>query len=682
MYLYILFAYILSVMFRVPLLYEVIQTDFLWAGSLPVPLFTPDAGLHGFYAKNILSGVAYPLVSEYMVGYIIALFVTIFHVPIDWVMLLLPVFLAPLVVIPIILLSKELGNSSMGMIAALFTTSYFNFYTRTSLGYTDTDMLILLFPLLSIYFMIMTVKYASLLFAFSASLSLLLFRYYYHSSSSIILFLIVGFFLFGMFYHRKESLFYQALIMLCIPLISTGLASSLLIILLLGVSFKELNKRVETKAYYYLLLLTAVVAAASFLLDFTPYYQRAMEYFDKQKYYAVRGLNDTYYFLQGLNTVAESKAGKFAALVFQFNIYNLLGVFSLVGLVLLIKNEKYYSLLLVFLFLGSLTFFAGFRFSFYFAPAYGFGLAYLVIWISQYLNEKHGVRRISLYLTLLVLFFHVYRIVETDSNRYIHMLSYNDEKIALEKLSKSLSDDDKIISWWDYGWPLWYFTQHRNTLADNGAHGGPDSYMMSRILSESNQIFVANAAKFYANNKDIATEQGFGYVTPYLASKYDLNELFQSFYTRDNIDPKQDTYILLHRNMVTIFKTIVGFSNYNYMDINDKNTTDYAYRYFLFNYADDLNQSFLEKHNKVGVGGEDKLVNRITLVKDQKLQKQFLYDLNSTYYVILDNNEVAYITDDNVYNSFLFQALLLDNYDKELFEKVHETYLIKIFKVK
>ena len=40
------------------------------------------------------------------------------------------------------------------------------------------------------------------------------------------------------------------------------------------------------------------------------------------------------------------------------------------------------------------------------------------------------------------------------------------------------------------------------------------------------------------------------------------------------------------------------------------------------------------------------------------------------------------MADVNVYNSFLFQALLFDNYDRNLFEKVDETYLIKIFKVK
>ena len=680
--LYILFTYVISVLFRMPLFYEVLQIDFLWNGSLPVPIFTPDAGLHGFYAKEILDGVDLPYISEYMLGHVIAGSVTLFHLPIDQVMLFLPVFIAPLAVIPIVLFAKELGNTTLGVIAALISMSFFNFYLRTSLGYTDTDMFILFFLFFTLYFILKTIRSGDLKYAVFASLFILMFKHYYHSSGSIVLLLLGSYILFSLVLNRKDPKAYQALVLMFIPLVIPNFLYAASVIVVLYILFRKFEDLLDQPIKYYVTFFIFIAITGVAVLDLSPYYKRAIDYVDKHEQIIVNGRYGIYYFLHPLATVGEIKVYGFAKHVLQYNLYSLLGILSFLGYILLIKKEKYYLLLGLFVFLGSLTYTAGFRFSFYYAPVYGFGLAYLIIYIAQFFKNRFGVQRLTLYFTILVLFFATYRIVITDPYRYTRMLSYNKEAQVFTELSMKLSSKDKVVSWWDYGWPLWYFTGKQNTITDNGSHGGPDTYLTSRILRESNQTFVANATKLLANSKDIATENGYSYVLPYLAEKDKLPELLSSLYTRTDITPKQGTYILLHRSMITIFSNIVKFSNF---DIEDNNMTvkeKYIFRSMSYKYSDDLNQSYFDKYNKIDTDDGKVVVNRFTLVKEQKIVKEYLYDQNSTQYIILDNNDMAYTLDAKTYNSFLFQALLLDNYDRDLFEKVHETYLIKIFKVK
>jgi hypothetical protein len=58
------------------------------------------------------------------------------------------------------------------------------------------------------------------------------------------------------------------------------------------------------------------------------------------------------------------------------------------------------------------------------------------------------------------------------------------------------------------------------------------------------------------------------------------------------------------------------------------------------------------------------------------------YNRRSPMNLIIYNDAKALYMDGTVYGSFLIQALVLDNYDHNLFEKVADTGKMKIFKVK
>ena len=183
---YISIAYFFGLLIRFILWYQVSSIESFWIDGIPLPIYSADAGLYGYYAKQLLAGVHYPFTSEYMPGYLIYGVVTLFHLNIDWVMFLLPAFLASLVVIPIVLMGYTYHNAKLGFYAALIGVIGINFYTRSHVGYMDTDTLNLFFPYMAVASAMMALQRRSVIWIISFIVSLAGFYLWYHSSLIII----------------------------------------------------------------------------------------------------------------------------------------------------------------------------------------------------------------------------------------------------------------------------------------------------------------------------------------------------------------------------------------------------------------------------------------------------------------------------------------------------------------
>ena len=53
----------------------------------------------------------------------------------------MPAFFGSLIVIPIVLIGKSIGQIEVGFIAALIASIAWSYYNRTMVGYYDTDLL-------------------------------------------------------------------------------------------------------------------------------------------------------------------------------------------------------------------------------------------------------------------------------------------------------------------------------------------------------------------------------------------------------------------------------------------------------------------------------------------------------------------------------------------------------------
>lgn len=697
LYRYILIAYLFGIAIRLILLYQAKGVPSLWINEEPLPIWTADASLYGFYAKQILAGVSYPFTSGYISGYLIAWVTNLLHTDIDWVMLLLPIFLAPLIVIPIILISKVLKLTTLGFLSALISVVGINYYMRSHLGYMDTDVLNLFFVLLIAYFMVQTLMSTNLLYALGGGFSILLFTLWYHSSASINMTLVITFFLLTLLIDRKDHINYQAFILFALALISYDPLIVMALLAILTLFFMILNKYKTFSYLYYLsALLLGIMLILSFL-DLSHYYDRAIQYFNKDTILSFSGNSITYYYTDALQFVAEvRKANLWESQAFFDGIlfYTFISTF---GYILLGIAYPAIFILLPLLILGYLSSYIGIRFALYVSPIFAFGIVYLFYLIRNILINSHSRRnlllRLPVYGSLIILILMLHNIFLFNAQRLVNgfPLQENDVKL-LSQFSKKLSKDDKIVTWWGYGWPLWYYTGYQNTIVDNGDHGGPDTHIIAKILMSNDQNFTANTAKYFAQKSYESHQNQSAFILPYLAKSQDLSILVDQLKNSSfSIQNKNETYILLHRKMFDIYNIISLFAAKDLKTGQGKSKKAFTSSPLLKPFS--TNDSLIEGHvytfdsikgilknrdnNKIKVK-----INEVTLTDHHKQNYAYLYHKNASNYIIIEDKKHAFYMNREAYQSFLVQAMLLDVYDHSLFEKVGESEQMKLFKIK
>ncbi len=683
--LYLFVAYLFAVGVRALLYFQAADIAAFWLDGRPLPIWSPDAGLYGYYAKQILSGHHYPFVAEYMPGHLIAAATAISGLSIDKVMFWLPAILASLIVVPVILSAHAYKLTTVGFVAALIAGAGANYYTRSYLGYMDTDTLNVVLPWTAVMFWIFALTRRKLVYALPGALTLLAFRFWYHSAAAILLGMVAGLLLCIVLFFRKEKIGYEALLLAAIAIAPLHFGPAVLIITAATVLFYLLDTRTGLGVKPYLVLLLTGTVAAAFVLDIHSYVQRAEAYFDKPEQLTVAAAHGTYRFSNVLSTVIEAKG----APVWQINplfggmLFYILP--ALVGYLLLCLAYPAFFSGGVLLLLGLSSVVAGIRFGMFATPAFALGFVYLLFW-SAYRFIGHGLLRKTLppLFAVAAIGLMLTNILRLNPHLQPFYFKHNEVK-ALEDLAKRSSSNDLILSWWDYGWPLWYYTGRNNTLIDNGRHGS-DTFYVGNMLLSSNPVFVANSAEY----ADRVKTGGHPEVTPYLARHEDIFDAFRRFSKPDtNITSPGTAYLLLHRDMLPVLPTIAAVA-----DRDPRTGKPTRQRQF---YLSDLRRPYtperpilegdtftLDLRSGVitGSDGASARIGGAVVSENGKLVAAQRYDRHASMYMIIYNKTKALYMDGSVFNSFVIQALLLDRYDKKRFEKVADTGIMKIFKAR
>jgi dolichyl-diphosphooligosaccharide--protein glycosyltransferase/undecaprenyl-diphosphooligosaccharide--protein glycosyltransferase len=277
-------------------------------------------------------------------------------------------------------------------------------------------------------------------------------------------------------------------------------------------------------------------------------------------------------------------------------------------------------------------------------------------------------------------------------------MNKNEVKL-LNNLESLASREDYVVSWWDYGYPIRYYGNVK-TLIDGNKHSGVVNFAISAMLTSPQHISaklarldVEYTEKKYESKKDknitlasnieqMTKDYGFNDTNDFLLS-LDL----------DMVLPKKtrDIYFYLPYKMISIYKTIERFSNLNLMDGNEHKSS-FFYHTNRFkddgNYLDLGNEIRIDK--KAGIliikGKKVPIKNFVRTYhsKDMKLQTKFqVLDSNANTNVIIMKNYNTYLVlDDKTYNSMFVQLLILEKYDKSLFELVESNIYAKVYKLK
>ncbi|MDR0761711.1 MAG: hypothetical protein LBF13_01530, partial [Campylobacteraceae bacterium] len=97
----------------------------------------------------------------------------------------LPVFGASLIVIPIILIGRGFNLTLTGFIAALIAGIGISYYSRSVVGYYDTDMLNILFPMLLVWSISLALKTKEKKYLLLSGLEIVIYRWWYPQSYSL-----------------------------------------------------------------------------------------------------------------------------------------------------------------------------------------------------------------------------------------------------------------------------------------------------------------------------------------------------------------------------------------------------------------------------------------------------------------------------------------------------------------
>ena len=120
----------------------------------------------------------------------------------ETILLYMSVFLGSLIVVPVILISREYGVVRAGFVAALLAGVANSYYNRTMAGYYDTDMLTIVLPMMSAWSIIRLAERKTRINLIFIPIFILLNDWWYPSSYSLNFAIIGMFFIYTLVFER------------------------------------------------------------------------------------------------------------------------------------------------------------------------------------------------------------------------------------------------------------------------------------------------------------------------------------------------------------------------------------------------------------------------------------------------------------------------------------------------
>ena len=684
---FILIAFLFSVAIRMIWLYQFSGYEqFYFNGQFMINTNDGYAWAEG--ARDILSGVSQPndlSKIDSSTAQLTALFAKILPFSFESIILFMPVFLSSLIVIPIVLIGRSFNNLEMGFIAALLASIAWSYYNRTMLGYYDTDMLNIVLPTFLLWSIIWAIRTHEDKYLLITALEILFYRWWYPESYALEFSFFALILLYTLVFDRKNLYNYKllTLMMLAMPMVDALVR----LVMVLGVFFAFKQEKLQKYVYY---IFGAAVVVFLLTGGINPILAKLKSYVFKDAVSATKdGLN--LHFFNVMQTVRE--AGQIPFETFANRISGSIATFvlSIVGFIYLAYRHKVMLFALPMIGLGFLASVGGLRFTVYAVPVLALGIAFLIVEIANKMPDKKLKYLTMIILSIAILYPNIKHVIAYK----VPTVFMKDEVEVLDKLKNIADREDYVIAWWDYGYPIRYYADVK-TLVDGAKHYGSVNFPVSYILTHT-QEEAAKMARFDVEY----TEKNFKEKRPFRnielmtvdAGFDDTNDFLLSLQTDDVKLPEKtrDIYLYLPFKMLNIYPTVSAFSN---IDLMNGNKTKAPFFYMSRNFKDtgetiELGRgiSIDKKTQTIKIGKNKVPMRRFVRTyydKNMKLKKDVqVLDFASPISVIyMANYNTFLVVDEKVYNSLYIQLMVLEDYDKGLFEKVISTPKAKVYKLK
>lgn len=628
----------------------------------------------------------------------------------DQIIFYMPAFFSSLIVIPLILIGRELKNPLLGFSVALLAVSTAGFYGRTMAGYYDDDYLTLILPFFILYFMIAIANSSkqrdrepSSIHHILGIATILFYVAWYQNAAIITTGMLLFMSFISLMFYRSSKVW----LFIILAFIATlKLSFFIKLPVLMGMYAIWLYAKDRSKKIRYSILggfgfISAVLFSFSGL--FIQLITKFDSYISKKSTSGISaddGYGLEYY--NSLQTVAESKFVDFSTF-FEMIAWNetlfLLGTF---GYFIAALRYKFLWFGFPLYFIGLSAADAGVRFASYGAPLVMLGVSYLGFLAADKIAKIYRLPLIYSLLGLMVLIYPLYKSYNYITTTIPGPTLLNYETSLLSYMDSVSDKKDYIISWWDYGYPVRYYA---NTLthSDGGMQSGNLTYMESLALTSSSQTLASNLLrdgveikeKLQKDSELKSTGGTFGDIMKYnmsgetpSASKM-IDKLSSKDY--DAHSSTRNIYWMMMYRMLPIIPTISLFSSYDlqtkepretglYLFSQTSTPTDYGLA-LTDNLMFDKNLGVVKLPNGA-YGAVKKFITVDELNGDITTQEVDLNPDAKLYVILLKTTNSVIIVDETMFKSNFIQMFVFGNYDKELFEAVMINPVMKIYRLK
>ncbi len=690
----IITAFIFSISCRMIWIYQFQNTEsFKWHNQLMIN--TNDGYFYAKGAKDILNNDHTDKRSptNNIVSKLTAFFTKILPFSLETVILYMPVFLSSLIVIPLILMGRSIGNTYLGGISAFIGSIIWSYYNRTMAGYYDTDMLNIVIPLFMILGFFLYVNNKHLRYILISAISIIVYQDWYSASFSLTFASIVVFSIFIIIQDRKNLQNYLAISLVLFSMANIPIMLKILLLVLIYGIFHFFKQKI--------LKYSIIILLASFVLLFSvggldPIWSNIKLYIFRE---SISGdtENIKLHFFAVTKTVRE--AGKIPFNVFADRISGnpSLFVLSLIGYLIMIIRYPIMLLFLPMVGLGFIAQKAGLRFTIYAIPPLAMGFSYLAMLVSKLVSQFFSKEKKVFFQSIIVALFvavSLYVNIEHIVRYRVPTVFTKQEVEILDKLGKIAKKGDYVVTWWDYGYPIMFYS-NINTLIDGGLHSGNLNFPVSFILTHD-QVSAYNMAKLDVAYTIKKEKQHFDSTLIEEMRDYgfkDVNDFLSALKSKNFKAPKtkRDIFLYLPDRMLNIFPTIAIFSN---IDLNTGERLPSSFFYVTNRFKNTKDSIILgrdmrliKSKGELQVGDKKIRIHRFVVVgynRSGQLQKKIsIIDSQSPIDIIyMESYHRFIVLSDKMYNSTYIQLYVLENYDKSLYKPVILNPYAKVYRLR
>lgn len=690
-WIYIFLAFIFSVACRLIWVYQFSGMEsFYWNNQFMIN--TNDGYFYAEGARDLLVGFHQPNDLSPMTtapSQLTAFFASVLPFSFETIIFFMPAILSSLIVIPLILIARELKLLHVGFIAALLASIAWSYYNRTMIGYYDTDMLNIVFPTFLLWSLVLALHSHKNEYLLFTALEIIAYRWWYPQSYSLEFAFFGLILLYTLIFERKNIYFYKLLALMLLAMMNAPSLIKLALVVI--VYLAHLKKQYDKYVYY---SLGIAFGLFFFTGGFSPIWAQLKGYvFDKSVEVDTEGLK--LHFFTVMQTVRE--AGKIPFELFTNRISgNMITFFlSIIGYIWMCVRNPVMLLGLPMIGLGFLAYVGGLRFTIYAVSPLALGIAFLIYAITKYMDHKSIKYTFVIVATLGILYPNI-----------IHILDYKvptvfskQEVGVLDKLKHIASREDYVISWWDYGYPIRYYADVK-TLIDGGKHYGSVNFPVSYMLTH-NQEVGARLARYdveYTEKRFESNETSQKFASSNIeqmtldAGYKNTNDFLQSLKVENKVPKKtRDIYFYLPFRMFSVLPAIIQFSN---LDLMSGKIIENPFFYQTIRFKDDKqtlnldNGIILDKQKGILHLGEQQVPVRTFYFTQNdasgKLirQKQELHPNAPLSIIFMRSYGTFLVVDEQMLHSLFIQLFVFENYDKRYFEPVILNPNAKVYKLK